>query len=80
VSRYRGRSASTGDFIALASKISGQDLRGFLTAWLYGTATPPMPGHPDWAVLPAPAPAPARAIAGGDDVTGRLRQLISAYR
>jgi aminopeptidase N len=80
VSRYRGRSASTGDFTALASTISGQDLRGFLTAWLYSTATPPMPGHPDWTVLPAPAPASARATAGGDDVTGRLRQLISAYR
>ncbi|MFI6078674.1 M1 family aminopeptidase [Actinoplanes sp. NPDC051343] len=44
---YRGRSASTDDFIHLASKISGQNLASFLTGWLYSTATPPMPGHPD---------------------------------
>jgi aminopeptidase N len=65
VSEYRGRSASTGDFIALASKVSGRDLRGFLTAWFYGTATPPMPGHPDWTVLSVPAPALTAERAGG---------------
>jgi aminopeptidase N len=59
VSTYRGKSASTDDFIALASKISHRDLRGFLGAWFYGTATPPMPGHPDWTVNPAPATAAA---------------------
>jgi aminopeptidase N len=59
VSVYRGRSASTRDFIALASRVSHRDLRGFLNAWLYGTTTPPMPGHPDWTVAPVPAPAPA---------------------
>ena len=55
VTKYRGRSASSQDFIALASKISGQDLRAFLNAWLYDSATPPMPGHPDWTVTPVPA-------------------------
>jgi aminopeptidase N len=55
VTRYRGRSASTDDFIALASRVSGRDLRTFLIAWLYGTRTPPMPGHPDWTVDPVPA-------------------------
>ena len=45
---YRGRSASTDDFIALASHVAGRDLKPFLTAWLYGATTPPMPGHPDW--------------------------------
>ncbi len=45
VSRYQGRSASTGDFIALASQVSHRDLSGFLRDWLYGTKTPPMPGH-----------------------------------
>jgi aminopeptidase N len=45
---YAGRSASTDDFIALASRVSGQDLGAFLRAWAYGTTTPPMPGHPDW--------------------------------
>jgi aminopeptidase N len=53
VSRYRGGVASTGDFIALASKVSGQDLTQFLNDWVYGTTTPPMPGHPDWTIDPA---------------------------
>jgi aminopeptidase N len=52
LSTYEGRSASTDDFIALASRVSGHDLTGFLRAWLYGTTTPPMPGHPDWTVDP----------------------------
>ena len=55
VAQYRGRSASTDDFIALASRVSARDLRTFLIAWLYGTRTPPMPGHPDWTVDPIPA-------------------------
>ena len=57
VAKYRGQSASTDDFIALASRVAGRDLRTFLIAWLYGTRTPPMPGHPDWAVDPVPAQA-----------------------
>jgi len=52
VRQYRGRSASTDDFIALASRVSRRDLRPFLVAWLYGKTTPPMPGHPDWTVDP----------------------------
>jgi hypothetical protein len=52
VQRYAGQSASTGDFIALASQVSGRNLTGFLRDWLYGTKTPPMPGHPDWKVDP----------------------------
>jgi aminopeptidase N len=55
VTRYRGRSVSTDDFIALASRVAHRDLRTFLIAWLYGTRTPPMPGHPDWTVDPVPA-------------------------
>ncbi len=50
--RYAGRSASTDDFIALASSVSGQDLTVFLRDWVYGTKTPAMPGHPDWTVNP----------------------------
>ena len=57
--RYDGESASTADFIALASDVAGEDLSGFLEAWLYDTTTPEMPGHPDWTVEPVPAPAPA---------------------
>jgi aminopeptidase N len=52
VQRYEGKSANTADFIALASQVSGQDLGGFLNDWLYGTTTPPMPGHPDWTTDP----------------------------
>jgi len=57
VSRYRDGVASTQDFIALASKVSGQNLTAFLNAWVYGTKTPPMPGHPDWTVIPPGAAA-----------------------
>jgi aminopeptidase N len=62
VTRYRDDVASTQDFIALASKVSGQDLTKFLNDWVYGTTTPPMPGHPDWTVIP-PAAATARTLA-----------------
>jgi aminopeptidase N len=48
--RYAGKSASTANYIALASKVSGKHLGPFLHDWLYGTKTPPMPGHPDWKV------------------------------
>jgi aminopeptidase N len=50
--QFRGQSKSTDDFIALASQVSGQNLTAFLQSWLYGTTTPPMPGHPDWTVNP----------------------------
>ncbi|SBT95178.1 Peptidase family M1 [Streptomyces sp. DI166] len=50
--RYRDSSASTEDYINVASEVSGQDLSGFLRDWLYGTKTPRMPGHPDWTVTP----------------------------
>jgi aminopeptidase N len=52
VTRYRGRAAGTADFVALASEVAGRDLKPFLTPWLYGEHTPPMPGHPDWQVDP----------------------------
>ena len=52
VHKYEGRSASTADYIRLASRVSGQDLHGFLNRWIYGTTTPPMPGHPYWTVDP----------------------------
>jgi aminopeptidase N len=73
VQLYRGRSKSTDDFIALASRVSGQNLRGFLGDWLYGTKTPPMPGHPDWTVTPV-TPAAMKAVAP----TSALRQHATA--
>ncbi|MFG2141759.1 M1 family metallopeptidase [Streptomyces sp. NPDC048650] len=48
VTRHRDGVAGTGDFVALAAEISGQDLTGFFQSWLYGAKTPPMPGHPEW--------------------------------
>lgn len=63
VQRYRGRSPSTEDFIRLATRVSGRaDVDPFLREWLYGTTTPPMPGHPDWTVEPVGSDA-ARAAA-----------------
>ncbi|MFF7974948.1 M1 family aminopeptidase [Streptomyces sp. NPDC007905] len=52
VTTYRGRVAGTRDFVELASHVAGEDLNPFLTPWLYGPHTPPMPGHPDWRVDP----------------------------
>ncbi|MFD7999053.1 M1 family metallopeptidase [Streptomyces mirabilis] len=52
VTEYRGRIASTQDYVDLVSKVAGQDLDGFLHPWLYGAKTPPMPNHPDWVVNP----------------------------
>jgi aminopeptidase N len=57
VSRHRDGVATTQDFVALASKVSGQDLTAFLNDWVYGTTTPPMPGHPEWTVTPPSAAA-----------------------
>ncbi|MDT3399563.1 M1 family peptidase, partial [Streptomyces sp. B1866] len=65
LARHRNSTASTRDFIALASEVSGQDLTGFLTEWLYGTKTPRMPGHPDWTVNPVTPAARYRRPAGG---------------
>ncbi|MFI1257406.1 M1 family metallopeptidase [Streptomyces netropsis] len=54
VAGHRDATATTADFIALASKISGQDLKPFLHAWLYEAKTPPMPGHPTWKTAKKP--------------------------
>ncbi|MGW1602759.1 M1 family metallopeptidase [Streptomyces eurythermus] len=54
VQRHRDATATTADFVRLASAVAGRDLAGFLEPWLYGEKTPPMPGHPDW--KPAAAP------------------------
>ncbi|MFH8799224.1 M1 family metallopeptidase [Streptomyces sp. NPDC017936] len=66
LARFRNSSASTEDYIAVASQVSGQDLTGFLRDWLYGTTTPRMPGHPDWTVAPVtPSPAAPHRLADG---------------
>jgi len=53
VQRYRDSVASTDDFIALATEVSGdRSVTPFLRDWLFGEKTPPMPGHPDWTLNP----------------------------
>ena len=64
---HRDGNASTADFVALASRAAGRDLTGFLSPWLYGSGTPPMPGHPDW----RPGPAGGAAAAQNGGTTGR---------
>ncbi|MFC8516226.1 M1 family metallopeptidase [Streptomyces sp. NPDC057257] len=71
--RHRGSSATTSDYIAVASDVSGQDQSGFLRDWLYGTKTPRMPGHPDWTVTPVSATlAPHRRTSGYHDNSATL--------
>ncbi len=41
--RYRYGNVTTQDFIAVADEVSGQNLDGFFTAWLYAPPAPPMP-------------------------------------
>jgi aminopeptidase N len=48
VTLHKDGTASTADFVRLASHTAGRDLHGFFQGWLYGAKTPPMPGHPDW--------------------------------
>lgn len=48
VALHRDGTATTADFERLASDLANRDLSGFFRAWLHGTKTPPMPGHPDW--------------------------------
>ncbi|MET7484343.1 M1 family metallopeptidase [Streptomyces sp. NPDC005538] len=50
---YQGRSASTQDYIDVANRVSGRNLTAYFDGWLYGSTTPPMPGHPDWKPGPA---------------------------
>jgi aminopeptidase N len=44
VSTYDGRSAGTGDLVALASEESGRDLSGFFDRWLDQAPQPALPG------------------------------------
>jgi aminopeptidase N len=43
---YRGRNASSEDFIRVAQSVSGElSVTDLLRAWLYDKAVPPLPGH-----------------------------------
>jgi aminopeptidase N len=61
VAEHRDGIAGTDDFVRLASREAGRDLGPFLEPWLYGTTTPPMPGHPEWSGPAAPKPGPKAA-------------------
>jgi len=41
-SDYAGKNVTTDDFIALAEKVSGQDLKDFFKRWLYDPTLPPI--------------------------------------
>ncbi|MFG2942604.1 M1 family metallopeptidase [Streptomyces sp. NPDC048282] len=60
VQQHKDGTATTADYVHLASAVADRDLTGFFDAWLYGAKTPPMPGHPDWKQTPAPAKQKAR--------------------
>ena len=77
VTEFRGRAAGTADFIALASRVAGQDLTEFLTAWFFGTTTPAMPGHPDWTTRPPPQVLAPQAL-GAADPTALLPPDVAA--
>jgi aminopeptidase N len=77
VAEHRDGHASTQDFIDLAAQVAGPAVRPFLTDWLFGTTTPPMPNHPDWTVQPVTsgslAAAIGRAATGGEHRLTPLR-------
>ncbi|MEU4349367.1 M1 family metallopeptidase [Streptomyces sp. NPDC023838] len=54
VSDHRDGTATTANFVGLASKVAGRDLGGFFQGWLYGAKTPPMPRHKDWRSVAPP--------------------------
>jgi aminopeptidase N len=71
--RYGGGSASTAEFIGFASRVAHKDLTAFLGDWLYGSTTPPMPGHPDWTVDPVTSSTAGAPFTSGG-MAGTLRR------
>jgi len=41
-------SATTADYVEVASRLSGEPLNAFFDEWLTSEHTPEMPGHPEW--------------------------------
>ena len=68
--RGRADNVTTDEFIALAEKLSGQDLGAFFETWLYTDAYP----------LPVPATARSRAAATSlADAPAAARSLYARY-
>lgn len=51
--RHRDGSASTDQYVALASEVAGRDLTRFLDGWLRGDQVPVLPADPDASPSPA---------------------------
>jgi aminopeptidase N len=56
--RFGGRTASTADFVAVASKVEGRSLRAFFASWLGPGAPPPLPTSKGPVSSTAPPPPP----------------------
>jgi aminopeptidase N len=67
--RYADASASTDQFVELASEVAGRDLGPFLDAWLRGDEVPSLPGDPDATPSP-PAILRPEGTAGPGDSEG----------
>ena len=67
-SSQAGGNVSTPEFVALAERLSGQDLDAFFTTWLF---TPGRPELPE-ALSSAPASSSAARVGGGPDAKGRV--------
>ncbi len=52
---HAGEAVTTGDFIRLAERVSGKELRAFFDAWLYTDTKPVAPAAASGAVRPAAA-------------------------
>ncbi|WP_286930879.1 MULTISPECIES: M1 family aminopeptidase [Aeromicrobium] len=68
VAENNGSDASTADFVALANRVSGQDVTPVLNPWLYGTAKPAWASKWNLSV----ASDPAGPLAPGNTVTHTL--------
>ncbi len=70
-STHRGGNVTTAQFVALAERISGQQLDALFDAWLYSPTKPP---------LPAGAVASARAAGAGAGLTASTSAAVGDWR
>jgi aminopeptidase N len=74
--RYRGASASTDDFIEVASDVAGRDLGSFLDTWLRSDTVPPFPCAP----VASAAPSSGRRAPGDGTILPRDGGAASGRR
>lgn len=75
--RYAGRNVSTGEFISLAERISGQDLDLLFDEWLFTAAKPSGLPEPKPQAARGSAPEPPPAPPGTKDPKPRLERPAS---